>query len=303
MDDDALCAALRAEIDADERRIRELEAACSAPLGCPPPPLCPCPAAGCRGAVVESTRACGACGLTVCAGCLRPAHDGACERGEAAAAELLLRTTRACPTCAVRIERAEGCPDMWCTRCRRGFDWNTGRPKAGPVHNPHFFEHIFEDRAASRTASAALYRRLVRGGVPCADASVLAWRHQVAADIIALAATTRAALETDDPDIVVRLRLLDGQIDEARAARELCARDRRRARTAAVQAALERYARGVLRELETREPRRALAAVDELRGEAQAALDALAKRHRCPLPPLPQLEAVAERAMLTLGAQ
>ena len=48
----------------------------------------------------------------------------------------MLKTSTACPTCGTRIQKSEGCADMWCTQCQHGFDYNTGRIKTGDFHNP-----------------------------------------------------------------------------------------------------------------------------------------------------------------------
>jgi len=47
--------------------------------------------------------------------------------------------TKACPTCAARVFRTEGCNSMWCVACHVGFDYRTGAVLKD-VHNPHLTE-------------------------------------------------------------------------------------------------------------------------------------------------------------------
>lgn len=34
------------------------------------------------------------------------------------------------------------CNQMFCTKCHTAFDWRTGRPIQGAIHNPHYFEYM-----------------------------------------------------------------------------------------------------------------------------------------------------------------
>lgn len=58
--------------------------------------------------------------------------------------ECLKKTTRPCPSCRVRIYKITGCDQMWCTHCNTAFSWKTGSIETGPVHNPHYFDWLFE---------------------------------------------------------------------------------------------------------------------------------------------------------------
>jgi len=59
-----------------------------------------------------------------------------------ASTKAIQRDTRNCPNCVTPIYRIEGCNQMWCTVCNNAFDWKTGQPIQGAVHNPHYFEYL-----------------------------------------------------------------------------------------------------------------------------------------------------------------
>lgn len=54
---------------------------------------------------------------------------------------LIKNTSKPCPSCFTRIQRTEGCSQMWCPGCHKAFDWNTGKIVEGPIHNPHYYEY------------------------------------------------------------------------------------------------------------------------------------------------------------------
>lgn len=93
---------------------------------------------------------CALCRAKVCQECLVPLgqspepHD--CVSEDRASALAILRDTKACPQCAVRIHKISGCDQMWCVHCHCTFSWETLRVQSvgGPVHNPHYFEWLSE---------------------------------------------------------------------------------------------------------------------------------------------------------------
>jgi hypothetical protein len=126
----------------------------------------PCPAEGCRG-FLNTAYVCGLCEKHTCAKCLelKTSDEHSCDPEKVASTALINSETKPCPKCGVRIVRISGCPQMWCTSCNTGFNWNTGEIARGPVHNPHYMEW------AARTGRTTL------GGNTCEqnmDASV--WR-------------------------------------------------------------------------------------------------------------------------------
>lgn len=97
----------------------------------------------CRGFLSPGLK-CGVCNVKACGECWQPITGGThqCDPGDVQTARLLQRETRPCPKCGIRITKLEGCLQMWCTACNSAFMWHTGAPVTGPIHNPHFFDHL-----------------------------------------------------------------------------------------------------------------------------------------------------------------
>jgi hypothetical protein len=111
----------------------------------------PCPGPGCRGFLDAATFACAVCDHRACSKCheMLPAgadaaDDHACDAANVASAELILKDTKPCPKCAVRIFRIEGCAQMFCTSCHTAFDWRTGEIETRHIHNPHYYAWVRE---------------------------------------------------------------------------------------------------------------------------------------------------------------
>ena len=128
--------------------------------------LMPCGSPQCRGFVMLPSHECGLCRTRVCKDCFVPLphHDSGdatesesesnkeedheCTEEDRATARLLKRDTKPCPRCAVRIHKVSGCDQMWCVHCHCTFSWETLQVQSvlDPVHNPHYFEWLFEQR-------------------------------------------------------------------------------------------------------------------------------------------------------------
>lgn len=127
--------------------------------------LMPCGSLRCRGFVMVPSYECALCRIRVCRDCFVPLslhqhhdanndsdsnneEDHECKEEDRATARLLKRDTKACPRCAVRIHKVSGCDQMWCVHCHCTFSWETLQVQSvsDPVHNPHYFEWLFEQR-------------------------------------------------------------------------------------------------------------------------------------------------------------
>lgn len=104
----------------------------------------PCPWPECRGFVAGG--ACGLCARSTCDRCWCPVPEDAdhvCRPEDVESVRVIRNGTKPCPSCAVPIQRSEGCAQMWCTHCNSAFDWTTLRRIANrDVHNPHYFDWL-----------------------------------------------------------------------------------------------------------------------------------------------------------------
>jgi hypothetical protein len=82
--------------------------------------------------------ACDSCGKQICKLC-NESHDEKtkCNPNVLANRVEIEKCSKPCPNCGIRIIRGEGCPQMFCTYCKTGFDWNTGSIIRSNFHNPH----------------------------------------------------------------------------------------------------------------------------------------------------------------------
>ena len=105
-----------------------------------------CQKEDCQGFLSTSYK-CGVCSDFCCPHCLDvlgpDKHiEHTCKKEAVETATLIKNTTKPCPNCGERINKIDGCDQMWCTTCRTAFSWKTGNVQNGIVHNPHYFQYM-----------------------------------------------------------------------------------------------------------------------------------------------------------------
>lgn len=105
-----------------------------------------CPTTDCPGTMLifgAETVTCQKCLVTVCTKCLEPHLDNhICDPEIIKTMEEVAKTTKKCPNCSVRIQKTDGCDQMFCVKCHVAFSWKTTRIHKGAIHNPHYFEWL-----------------------------------------------------------------------------------------------------------------------------------------------------------------
>ena len=69
-----------------------------------------------------------------------PNNPHVCKEENIKSAEMIKKSTKNCPKCAVPIFKISGCDQMFCTECKIAFSWKTGEIDNGVIHNPHYFQ-------------------------------------------------------------------------------------------------------------------------------------------------------------------
>lgn len=105
----------------------------------------PCAKDDCRG-FVNSKGSCPICDEVTCLKCnvlITGNESHSCKPEDVESWKELRKNTRPCPSCHVPIFKISGCDQMWCVQCHTAFNWGTGVIETGSVHNPHYFEQLF----------------------------------------------------------------------------------------------------------------------------------------------------------------
>jgi len=101
-----------------------------------------CYMSNCKGLIPENGNGkCIICKKFNCTKCqCERGIDHICDTKQVESVELLKKECKSCPKCRVLIYKISGCDQMYCTKCKTAFSWNTGFIEKGMVHNPHYFE-------------------------------------------------------------------------------------------------------------------------------------------------------------------
>jgi len=158
-----LCGDINAELARARERIAPLRRAAGRAGGGTAPSkkvlIQPCITSGCRGFIALPGYRCSMCNKSICERCHQDAtNHEKCEPEHIESATMIMRDTKACPRCAVRIFKISGCDQMWCVQCHCTFLWSSGRPVAhdSAVHNPHYFEWLFRNDVHGGGGGAAV---------------------------------------------------------------------------------------------------------------------------------------------------
>ena len=137
-----------------------------------------CPKEGCKGFLSTAWK-CGVCENWTCPHCFElkgpmkddPDHPHVCKEENVKSAELIKKSTKNCPKCAVPIFKISGCDQMYCTECHIAFSWNSGEIETGAIHNPHYFQIQREmNEKLTKEARQALENNVNRNVCgPCGD--------------------------------------------------------------------------------------------------------------------------------------
>ena len=106
----------------------------------------PCITENCRG-FLNGKGNCPVCKRDTCMNCnidITGQEGHECNESDIENWKVMQKNTKPCPSCRVRIFKISGCDQMWCTNCNTPFSWSKGTVETGPIHNPHYFDWIFQ---------------------------------------------------------------------------------------------------------------------------------------------------------------
>ena len=105
----------------------------------------PCITENCLG-YLNRKGECPICNRTTCLSCnidKTGQENHECKEEDKLQWEEIRKNTKPCPSCRVRIFKIVGCDQMWCTNCNTPFSWDRGTIATGPIHNPHYYDWLF----------------------------------------------------------------------------------------------------------------------------------------------------------------
>ena len=266
-----------------------------------------CPRDGCRGFVYDDYK-CGACAGEMCRKCHEPlVEKHACAPENIASARAILRDSKPCPSCAAVTYRISGCYQMWCVSCHTAWDWNTGKVDTGSVHNPEYFRWLARTGGGGGGGAGGggggggggvgeggcrtieqIVRQLRRDNVEAETVKRVMEAHQQSVHVQRV---TIPNLRTENDNVLLRLRYLDGELTDTQFKSKLQRADKKRSKAESTRAVLEMFVaatRDVLQPVrDSRTAQRALGQIDELRKYVEESFKEIGKRYNSSAPCLP----------------
>ena len=119
-----------------------------------------CPNGECKG-MLNAIGYCELCKETYCTECLEvKGEEHKCNEEQRLSVEAIRKESKPCPCCQEPISKISGCDQMYCTKCKSVWSWNTRTISVeGRVHNPHAIQE------ARNNGGQRVPREL--GDVPC----------------------------------------------------------------------------------------------------------------------------------------
>ena len=103
----------------------------------------PCITENCKG-FLNNKGECPLCKQITCIECNNCKNENhICKKEDIETWNEMKKNTRPCPKCNVRIHKISGCDQMWCINCNTAFSWLKGTIETGSIHNPHYFDWMF----------------------------------------------------------------------------------------------------------------------------------------------------------------
>jgi hypothetical protein len=100
-----------------------------------------CSKENCNGLIMNGM-VCALCNTYTCIECrdsvssLETLEKHICDESKLKSIHLIIKESKSCPTCAISIQKKDGCDDMYCTNCKTKFSWRTLKLVDKNRHNP-----------------------------------------------------------------------------------------------------------------------------------------------------------------------
>jgi hypothetical protein len=115
----------------------------------------PCQRNSCNGFINSRTGECPSCESYTCIRCNihvgvkteMQAHE--CAPDDIAQWQEIQKSSKPCPGCGTAISKTSGCDQMWCPECHTAFSWKTGQIEHGAIHNPGYYDWLFNGGGAA----------------------------------------------------------------------------------------------------------------------------------------------------------